>query len=1398
MCKFRRVILLSMASILVTTNLIGAIPPIVGFHSLNNSSEGSYKTEESLLDKIASKLGLSSDFNEILNYSKDKINDSSDSVKSYLLEHDLITSDLIIHKNDLFNNKTFKQFDYNDSNAVVSRSDFLVTLTKAVYGVQESRPLVYKSSASRVINNKRTDLMLSRDYIPNGYEEYLKEIEDDEKLDFTNGDYVIYITPNVYEMYFKVLIDKGIISLEEFSNISFIEDINNYGKVDGGVKKLPVWSNELGYYLVGYKNGNSNINVYGDNPLGQAFTYDDGDVLSSDSKWLLNESLLTIDALKYIESILRLTEKDMTETEANLINYKYGVNYLSNIPSEDVNTIKFLVAKGVLNFEDDDDFKNFYKPLTMDFFLKLIYRVDNPNARMDFSKIQLTDNDNYWLNRGFSQGSLKLIESENYPYIETEIVSSQEVSDSGFIKSRPVRIAAGEKEYKVERIFYNSIEYYYKGDKISSNTKTGGDISKVEAIKSGGNVLGVKVTFTIKAASEQAAIAILDAYTYTKNSSGVDLGTIPTVNKVTEGKNSVTYVSQDALINLKGSPIKVIEDKYLMNVETGARALLLEDNKIAIIGNEIIRTEDNIVFGLNGEVHYNFDIIAKLLSQAMISELEPNSVYLTKGVPPSDTVYTLKSTNGSTIGTTYGHSFKVRDEGNSSKTTTKLFYNVTHTNSFSNFLIKNVSEDLGTKKDTYMVIEFKYVVSKNMSEMFSDFDIGNYLNNALTMKQTMDWIYTKPTAATLSKWWDENVSFNNSLINYMMGTKNVNYMKSGYLVPSISFLGEDKDAVSIESLNSFFKDTVKVSSTLLSSYNSTFVDTFFTFNGSNKSIGALDSLKLSRVLNTRTPRDSVDSANYKDYGDYVITKSGQVYKSIESDTTLEYDALKKTISRKVRHYNSPSYRIGALYQINGTDGKSYEYICTKIYDYNLNNLVSTEPVYVKYKDGKLYMKDSDTTFANYVMDLNKTFSSKIVSVHGDIGNSGNPGSAYTNGAGTYYMDGKFYDRKKRGGDLVEINPNTKEGKKMLENKENIQAFPVIAFSPLEFTADSSNVIDKEYNFPFLDMGTVVNVGISAQIIDSVVQNNSDFVTTAGVPQNASVIIGDIQFIKKGDSLVSPILNIPAISSKFSDTDLGNGTDSNENVKAMVVETLGNLGVTLINNGVVDNGNLLSSYLTYSAIGSGNGESNFNRALLRENNKFVVKDGSTTLSYSKENSLFSSFSISIKLDNNIKFRPIGSDNNLYSLVTTVSKNADGYLGNMKYFRESLSYSDLELFRGNLNKSLFSESKNSEQLIQEFRDLFSLKTERDVIELVKYWIRIICLILTFSNIFIAYIKRTVLDVIIKDIRYPSASDRNGIDIYKILTLGFQDVDTEISAFKAIGLSFMFFAIMIFVSL
>ena len=201
----------------------------------------------------------------------------------------------------------------------------------------------------------------------------------------------------------------------------------------------------------------------------------------------------------------------------------------------------------------------------MGFFLKLIYRVDNPNARLDFSTIQLTDSDNYWLSKGFSSGSLKFVQAKNVPETKTVVTELKQDSNNSFFKERVVTIASGEKEYKVERNFYSGVDYYYKGVKITKGMDKKDEISKVEEVENVGKVIGLKVTFTVKATSPQAAVAILDTNTYSKSGDTVDLGTLPTINKVTSGKTEVTYLSQDALAKLSGTPIKVIEDKYLMN-----------------------------------------------------------------------------------------------------------------------------------------------------------------------------------------------------------------------------------------------------------------------------------------------------------------------------------------------------------------------------------------------------------------------------------------------------------------------------------------------------------------------------------------------------------------------------------------------------------------------------------------------------------------------------------------------------------------------------------------------------------------------------------------------------------------------------------------------------------------
>lgn len=1397
MKRLRRIIsiaLLSFSSISYVSTF--ALTPIVGYHSINNSSEGTYKTDKSILQSIIDKIGSSSNFNEIINYSEDKSFVSDNTIIAYLIENDILTEDLKIKDENLYDTSTFSKIDYEDGDALVSRSDFLVALTKAVYGVQESRPLVYKTNATRVIENKRISLMMNNNYIPSGYEDY--DYKEGDNLDFSKGDYAVYVTPNVYELYFKTLIDKGILSLSEFSNISFVDDMNSYGKVFDGVKRLPIWSNELGLYRVGSSNSSS-VEVYGDNPLGQAFKYEDGDISNNDSSWLFNEDLLTIDALKYIESLLRLTEKDMTDTEANLINYKYGVNYINNIPDEDKSTISFLVAKGILNFEDGSDFENIYKNLNMEFFLKLIYRVDNPNARLDFSTIQLTDNDNYWLSKGFSSGSLKFVQTNSVPETKTVVTELKQDSNNSFFKERVVTIASGEKEYKVERTFYSGVDYYYKGVKITKGMDKKDEISKVEEVETAGKVIGIKVTFTVKATSPQAAVAILDANTYSKSGDTVDLGTLPTINKVVAGKKEVTYLSQDALAKLSGTPIKIIEDKYLMNTETGARALLLEDNKIAIVGNEIIQTSDNIVFGLNGEVHYNFEIISKLLSETMINELDPNSVYKNLSSDVRYSLYSASSKNS--IGTAYVQEFWTNAPGNNVSIKDK-YYNITQNNAFSNYLIKDVAKDLGVENSVYMVVEFEYIVSKNMSDSFGSFDANRFLNNALTIKEVMNWIYTKPSAVTLSNWWEENMSFNNSLINYMMNSKNLNYMKSGYLTPKITFLSMESDVLDGDKLNNFFRDVVKLSPTLLNNYNNGFVQSFFNFNGVNKPTNsfAIDNLKMSRTLDYSNPYERKDDKQrYVTFPGYAISASKQIYRQVSDDNNYTIDTNKKTITKNSREVlQEGTYSVGGVYTLTHSNGNNYTYICTNIDDKGRVTLVSTKAVDAKFDGDKLVtVSDSSYSMVDYINDFHKGFTQNCSVWKKESSAMGNPGSVYYPRKDSYYIAGTYNVLSADGKSFSTVDPKTNSGKKTLKKLSKIKVYPVIRFSSLEMTPTIDNKIINEPNYPYLNMGNVSNVGLSAQIIDSIVQSNSEYVSMSGIPADATVVIGDISFKKVGSALVSPLLSIPNLTSKYSATDLGNGTDSDPDVVSLVADTLGTLNVTLINNGIFDGGDLLSSYLTYSAIGSGADSTDFNNSLVRVNNQLVIRNGKSDKTAYSPGSNFSNYSISIKLDNAIKFRPLGTDNSVYTLVTTVNKGADGYINNLNYFRETLSYSDLELMRGDLSKSKFSASENSEALMQKFRDLFSIKAERDFLGLLRYWVRVLCTWLTFINLLIAYVKSTVLDVVIRDIRYPSSSDRNGIDIYKILTLGFQDVDTKIGPLKAVGLSFMFFAIMVFVS-
>lgn len=118
-----------------------------------------------------------------------------------------------------------------------------------------------------------------------------------------------------------------------------------------------------------------------------------GDELSGlpDTQYMENQVLTNIAALRMIERVLRVQEKNMSQLEAQIISQKYGAKYLDNISPQDRKTVEFLIAFGIIDFENFEEYANLYNILSREFCYTLLYRVANPNARTDFSKLLLTD-----------------------------------------------------------------------------------------------------------------------------------------------------------------------------------------------------------------------------------------------------------------------------------------------------------------------------------------------------------------------------------------------------------------------------------------------------------------------------------------------------------------------------------------------------------------------------------------------------------------------------------------------------------------------------------------------------------------------------------------------------------------------------------------------------------------------------------------------------------------------------------------------------------------------------------------------------------------------------------------------------------------------------------------------
>lgn len=557
------------------------------------------------------------------------------------------------------------------TSAYANKADFYMMLYKSLNGIKSSNVCIYKGASYRnsSTNATITPVSSTKDYdsratygsVSNYWGDYLD-------ASFI-GDYYAYVSPDVYELYFKELVDAGVISTDEFSESSsagkgFVNDYNNFSKADWNTNK-ETFTPKNGSRALGYSVSiATNRLTRTENP-----------------KYFKNNKIEVMDALTVIAGLVHGSEKEISKTEAKIVAYKYGITYFSDLSEEERDTIYFLIAKGILNYDDADRMIDISGYLTRGQMYELMYRVANTDARYDFSKVQLTDSDAELADMGFSETKCDIAEAKVEPI--RELVSVQKASD----EDTSAAVADTDAYTEIQRVFHNVVGVfsnplsvnaaksqrelsaynvvmqfdleikdssgnfkttgnsyqYIDGDlkidlnkQLASNytnlapTGDGSDSSekvitdaKIVQIRFNDRVTRVlQVTFTVRAASKTNAKLFVDERIDTKiNNRAVSTVTGITAIEDTASNKSCTLLEQDT-ITRTFSDITFLTDKVILNNKTGVRAIIDDVHGYALVGNTIIKSNNILVMTSRSNVkkYYNVEILCGLMPSVSLKK----------------------------------------------------------------------------------------------------------------------------------------------------------------------------------------------------------------------------------------------------------------------------------------------------------------------------------------------------------------------------------------------------------------------------------------------------------------------------------------------------------------------------------------------------------------------------------------------------------------------------------------------------------------------------------------------------------------------------------------------------------------------------------------------------------
>lgn len=1406
----------------------------------NGNPYSTYKESEEEINSVASKFYRWSS-QTLFDYGSDYKNiQSYNTEESWLLKNDIISNDVIFE--NLGNGLDYQNVDYIrvlSESSSIKKSDALMALYKANFGVIKSRPVVFWS------RSPKTYVKVNKNLIH----------------DFSEGYFYTYTSPNVYELYLTSLLDDGFLRVNEFNNQAFI---NQY---DSLKTNKPSW---FGSEVFDSRFSNSD-------PLGQSLslvgTGNCKGLTHSSPNYFRDESITKIEFLKFIEKLLRVKTKDLTDLEAKMVTYKYGADYLLGLDEDVSKTLSYLIALGVLNFEDSSEFSNLYGDLIYEDFINILYRVANESARLDFSKIQLTDSDNYWLSKGFQEATIDLrsgigpdieINATVIPSTATNRSTKKVTRNKSIGTNRRNAPNEGRSKWKVVLTVPNSSSYSYKRTPVTSLTKD--KFPEILEIEKASDKL--TITFQIESTSRFAAMSVIKNCFTLSDASGTVIGTTKSVCKVEDNSGIPMYylpksAIQEIINKAKDTEIIPMEDKYLINTKTNTSAIFLDDDKKVLIGNEIIDVSSSTIHGVGGDVYYSLDVIVRLMSNSYISKFISGTVVQdvfsvglgnTSNLTHGEQHVSVPVYGRSLTGTNrYDYAF-VRNYNGLSKQTFKsylekhkdskfdsyvkdvkkfgsndkpFYMSLLHSSKVFNLLYKKISDT------DYMVVRWVYCLPDSNSIPFIDQN-SYYLNSSLDVLSAHNFLTQVPNNAVMQEWWDSNIRLSDAICNYLYGTEDVKYFTTGYAVPKVTFLSTDKEKAEDFShiLNALQLD---------SDYKTKYVEGGSLINSVFRDVTSKDSDPIT-YEDERTIEviRGFENGDVIDYQGYVLDNTGVIYARVGDKGILDNVVYTEnsnsllTETRTKAQVTSPTS--GSIYEFNK---KEVEYMGTRV----LQDLSGTSRSYYVFQPTKpqeiTVARNSGTSKEWHVNDKSSTedfvdWYNKEWVVNKD--SMFTPSSDNLEGSLSRILAAPLKDTSEIDSNcsylfsrtfredtsinevsskLAVANFDSNSGKVVkkitdLSNLPNtcvnvsdfynspIYATPVIyletskwSFSKEKGETDKCKLVEAKMS-PFLVRDNLYDSGISSNVIDSIVLSCYDSLSSSELPEGSTVIIGDLSFKVKSGTLYSNMQTDQQSVAKLMES-LNNEENQSKNIKSILCNMFDGLSLNLIDNGSIAESNSLISYIQndsngkptidlakcYSELGDNP------RNLMSEGGVFYVQVGKTDKEkFERFVSSFSSFSFKVKFQSCVKFRPIDNTYKTFTLVSCVNSRGNGNLSHIPFMTSNLNYFWDSDDYGSVTNAEYAPAKYLEDLMNKIKQAYTNAFTGDLFSFLCFLI---------VNLFFYLIVMTLVATMVKSlatcryfldkIRHPSG-DRLGPDILKIVSLGIVDFDSEISFVRTIG--------------